>query len=80
MAHGNSGDEPGLSECPEKRAFAGFLLGSAEASTISGMGAMDPHLFKVLPGILELGQMDHIIHALLGVLFLFGGLTTKTGQ
>lgn len=60
---------------------AGFLFGSAEASTISGMGSgVDPRLLKVLPGILEFGQMDHIIHILLGVLFLFGGLTTKTGQ
>ena len=57
---------------------AGFLLGSAQASTIPGMEAgTDPRLFKVLPGMLELGQVDHVIHLLLGVLFLIGGLSTK---
>lgn len=30
-------------------------------------------------GILHLGTMDHIVHILLGVLFLIGGLLTKTG-
>ena len=56
---------------------AGFLLGSAEASTLAGLEMSDPNLFKVLPGILELGRMDHVIHILLGVLFLIGGFTTK---
>ena len=30
-----------------------------------------------LPGGLDLGRMDHIIHILLGVLFLIGGFMTK---
>ena len=57
----------------------GFLLGSAQASTIPGMAGMgiDNRLFKVLPGTLEFGTMDHIVHILLGVLFLIGGFLTK---
>jgi hypothetical protein len=57
----------------------GFLLGSDQAVT-AGMPGMtpDPRLFKVIPGVLELGQMDHIVHILLGVVFLAGGLLTKT--
>lgn len=60
-------------------AICGFLLGSNQAPTIAGMAAMgpDPRLWKVIPGQLELGQMDHIVHVLLGVVFLIGGFLTK---
>src|ERR687886_1918188 len=49
--------------------IAGFLLGSAQTPTIPGMAHMGPdsHLFKVLPGTLELGTMDHVVHILLGL-------------
>jgi hypothetical protein len=39
--------------------------------------AADAHLFKVIPGQLELGTMDHAIHILLGALFLIGGFGTR---
>ena len=54
---------------------AGFLMGAPGMSTLPGMAEMgsDPKLWKVLPGTLELGQRDHIIHVLLGVIFLAGG-------
>lgn len=57
----------------------GFLLGSAGKPTIAGMADMasDSRLWKVLPGTLELGTMDHSVHLLLGVVFLIGGLITK---
>lgn len=58
-------------------AILGFALGSSAASTIPGMTHSDPNLWKVLPGQLELGRMDHIIHVLLAVLFLIGGFLTK---
>ena len=58
----------------------GFLLGHPGVSTIPGMAAMgsDPKLWPVLRGTLELGQRDHIIHVLLGVVFLLGGLMGKS--
>ena len=58
--------------------LVGFLLGGP-GPVSPGMPGMSPdsRLFKVLPGILELGTMDHIIHLLLGILFLIGGLLTK---
>jgi hypothetical protein len=58
--------------------IVGFLLGAA-GPVSPGMPGMSPdsHLFKVLPGILELGTMDHCIHLLLGIVFLAGGLLTK---
>jgi hypothetical protein len=57
---------------------AGFLLGGPGTVTIAGMDGMsDARLFKVIPGQLELGTMDHVVHILLGVIFLIGGLTTS---
>jgi hypothetical protein len=55
--------------------IAGFVLGHPEASTMAGMTAMgtDPKLLKVIPGTLEFGRMDHIIHIVLGIIFLAGG-------
>ena len=60
-------------------AVAGFLLGSDQAPTIAGMADMgrDAKLWRVIPGQLELGTMDHILHVLLGVVFLIGGFLTK---
>ncbi len=58
--------------------ICGFLFGSSQASTIAGMAmGPDPRLWRVIPGQLELGQMDHIVHLLLGIVFLIGGFLTK---
>ena len=53
---------------------AGFVMGTPQASAMVGMTMADTKLWKVLPGTLELGKMDHIVHCLLGVVFLAGGL------
>ena len=45
----------------------GFLLGTG-----------DDRLFTVIPGQLELGTMDHVIHVLLGAVFLVGGFLGTT--
>jgi hypothetical protein len=56
----------------------GFLLGSSQ-STSAGMPGMNPdgRLLKLVPGVLEFGTPDHIVHILLGLIFLIGGLLTK---
>ncbi|HYW69526.1 MAG TPA: DUF4383 domain-containing protein [Pyrinomonadaceae bacterium] len=54
--------------------IVGFVLGHPGASMIAGMMLEDSKLWKVIPGTLELGKMDHIVHCLLGVVFLAGGL------
>jgi hypothetical protein len=53
----------------------GFLLGHPGMSSLPGMAEMgtDPKMWPVLRGTLEFGQRDHIIHILLGVIFLAGG-------
>ncbi|MDX6694738.1 MAG: hypothetical protein QOF02_2341 [Blastocatellia bacterium] len=54
----------------------GFALGGAGTTAMPGMSP-DPNLWKLIPGQLELGRMDHIIHVLLGIIFLIGGFMTK---
>jgi hypothetical protein len=55
----------------------GFVMGAPGASEMAGMMNQDSRLWKVLPGTLELGQMDHIVHVLLGLVFLAGGVLTR---
>jgi hypothetical protein len=57
---------------------AGFIAG-AEGTVSAGMPGMspDPNLLKIIPGVLEFGRWDHIVHVLLGIVFLIGGLLTK---
>jgi hypothetical protein len=60
----------------------GFLLGSSGAHTVAGVpashhGSGDSSLFAALPGTLELASMDHIVHLLLGIVFLIGGFLTR---
>jgi len=60
--------------------ICGFVLGHEGTTMMAGMTSMpaDPKLWKVLPGTLELGRMDHIIHVALGVVFLIGGVFGKS--
>ena len=59
--------------------LVGFVAGSQGTTDMPGMSP-DPRLFRLIPGTLELGQMDHIVHILLGVAFLVGGLLTRSGD
>ena len=57
---------------------AGFVAGSSSDPTSTVPGPPDARLLKVIPGLLELGTMDHAVHILLGAIFLVGGLATRT--
>ena len=57
--------------------IVGFLAGSQGSPTGGHPGPADDRLLRVIPGTLELGTVDHVIHILLGVIFLIGGLMTK---
>lgn len=56
----------------------GYLIGSAQSAS-AGMPGMSPdnHLWKLIPGTLEFGTADHLVHILLGLVFLIGGLLTR---
>lgn len=55
----------------------GFLAGSPGSPSPGVPGPFSSYLFKALPGMLELGTSDHILHILLGLIFVIGGLLTK---
>jgi Domain of unknown function (DUF4383) len=57
--------------------IAGFFAGHDADPSAGIPGPHDARLMKVLPGMFEVGTMDHIVHVLLGAVFLIGGLTTK---
>jgi hypothetical protein len=56
---------------------AGFVLGSSQSPTANIPGPADDRLWKVIPGQLELGTSDHILHIVLGAVFLIGALMTR---
>ena len=58
--------------------IAGFLAG--RPGTVSpGMPGMESgdFILKVIPGMLELGTADHILHIVLGAIYVAGGLMTR---
>jgi hypothetical protein len=62
-------------------ALLGMLFGSAQDHTISTIyhrGA-DSHLWRMVPGFLEFGARDHLLHAGLAVLFLASWLSGWLG-
>jgi len=59
---------------------AGFVLGTAGDPAAGVPGPHDARLFKVLPGMLELGTMDHLIHIALGAIFVISGFMTRTDK
>jgi hypothetical protein len=58
---------------------AGFLLGHSGAHSVAAVPAhgQDSRLFAALPGALELASPDHLVHILLGLVFLIGGFLTR---
>jgi uncharacterized membrane protein HdeD (DUF308 family) len=43
-------------------------------------GTDTDRMFHVIPGVLELGTVDHVIHVLFGAIFLIGGLMTGSAS
>src|SRR5687768_5820479 len=58
-------------------AIAGLLAGSPGTPGVAG--PQDARLLKIIPGMLEFGTMDHIVHIVLGLIYFFAGILTKTG-
>ena len=57
----------------------GFLLGGSEAHTVTSVPAhgTDSSLLRLIPSQFEVASMDHIVHVLLGIVFLVGGLLSR---
>lgn len=56
---------------------AGFIAGGQAEPTAGVPGPGGPYLWKVIAGMLELGTVDHLVHILLGLVFVIGGLLTN---
>ena len=57
--------------------IAGFLFGTQSSPSAGVPGPDDAKLLKVIPGLFEVGTMDHIVHILLGAIYVIGGLATR---
>jgi hypothetical protein len=55
---------------------AGFVAGTSAEPGVPG--PHDARLLKVIPGVFEVGTADHVVHILLGAIYLIGGFATKT--
>lgn len=56
---------------------AGFIAGGQAEPTAGVPGPGGPYLWKVIAGLFEVGTVDHLVHILLGLLFIVGGLLTR---
>lgn len=56
---------------------AGFLFGTTEDPSAGVPGPTDARLLKVIPGMFEVGTADHVVHMLLGAIYLVGGFMTR---
>ena len=55
--------------------FGGVYLLLGIVGFLLGTGA--ERMFALIPGTLELGTMDHIVHILFGLVYLVGGFMTR---
>lgn len=59
----------------------GYWFGFAHGASYLPMNAQDgieTNMFRVIPGVLELGSMDHIIHIVIGAVYLIAAAVTRT--
>lgn len=56
--------------------IVGFACGPGDITMMSAPMATE-HLLRLIPGVLELGTQDHVIHVILGATFLFAGFFTE---
>jgi len=58
----------------------GFVFGNTHTATLPTSevsGAVNAEMFRLIPGVLEFGTMDHVIHLALGAIYLIAGLMTR---
>jgi Domain of unknown function (DUF4383) len=57
---------------------AGFVAGTDNTTVSTGIPhGTDTKILKVIPGQLELGTIDHVIHVVIGAAYLIGGFATR---
>jgi len=58
----------------------GYFLGMTSTTTLppSVAEGYNEHMFRVIPGVFELGSADHLLHFILGTIFLVAAVWTRT--
>jgi hypothetical protein len=56
--------------------LAGMAFGAPAAPSMVDMPS-DPKLLTIIPGVLELGRNDHILHIVLGIVFVAAALMAR---
>ncbi|MDQ2746986.1 MAG: DUF4383 domain-containing protein [Acidobacteriota bacterium] len=60
----------------------GYWFGFAHGASYLPLDAQDhgveSNMFRVIPGVLELGSIDHIIHVVLGAVYIIAAMMTRT--
>jgi Domain of unknown function (DUF4383) len=62
-------------------AVVGYFLGTTGTTDLPGaeaMGGVNERMFRVIPGVLAFGTMDHLVHLIIGAVYLIGGVLTST--
>ncbi|MHB0971824.1 MAG: hypothetical protein ACYC7A_01885 [Thermoanaerobaculia bacterium] len=56
----------------------GFGIGESDSPSAHIPGPPDSYLWQVVPGVLELGTVDHVVHIAIGTLYIIAGIFTRT--
>jgi hypothetical protein len=59
----------------------GYWMGGMHNTTNLPASAQDnavnENMFRMIPGVLELGTVDHLLHVLIGLVFIIGAVLTR---
>jgi|SRR5687768_10474759 len=57
----------------------GYWLGMTSTTELPAhvAGGYNEHMFRLIPGVLELGSMDHLVHVVIGAVYLLGAALTR---
>jgi len=56
--------------------IAGMVFGHAGTASMGDMGA-DSKLLTIIPNVLELGRNDHVLHIIIGIVFIAAALLAR---
>jgi len=61
-------------------AVAGYSFGMTATTTLpaaTAEGGYNDHMFRLIPGVFELGTTDHILHFIIGAVFIVAAALTR---
>ena len=59
----------------------GYWMGGMQQTTLlphsAQEGGVNENMFRMIPGVLELGTMDHLLHVVIGLVFIIAAVLTR---